>query len=142
MAGLPEAESESPESLEVNLVELLQKSDPSLTRHDIGIAHRNGRSKKPDQPGRSITCVLTRASKKDRLMRKDSRSKLKTTSKVMLYHRMSDGLRKRKKDLEDLDGVNWVAFSGHRLFTVCVKDKDGKDNFIKNVLRTEQIEQN
>eukprot|EP00116_Pleurobrachia_bachei_P008342 sb/3468604/ len=143
VAGLPEIDTETPDSLEDNLVEMLKKSDPTITRQDIGIAHRNGKTKKPDTPGRSITCVLTRASKKDTLMRKDSRSKLKTDHDVMLFHRLSEGLRRRKKELEDLVCVRWVAFSGHRLFTVCVKKDDGKDNFIKNVLRTEDItEQN
>lgn len=140
VAGLPEADSETPDSLEENLVELLKNSDPTITKKDLGIAHRNGKTKKPGQPGRSITCVLTRASKKDMLMRKESRSNLKDNHKVMIFHRLSDALRRRKKELEDLNCVKWVAFSGHRLFTVCVKGKEeGKDNFIKNVLRTEDV---
>eukprot|EP00116_Pleurobrachia_bachei_P007289 sb/3467551/ len=117
LAGLPEDDAETADSLERNVIQLLQKSDPTLSPQDLGIVHRNGRRRsKP----RAVTCVLTRASKKDGLMRKDSRMKFRKEEKVALFHRMSDGLRKRKKELEELPNVEWVAFSGHRLFTLCV----------------------
>ena len=139
VAELPEADSETPDSLQNNLLDMFKKTDPTITRQDIGIAHRNGKTKKPDSAGRSVTCVLMRASKKDMIMRKDSRSKLKTDHKVQLFHRMSDGLRQRKKELEELGWVKWVAFSGHRMFTVCIEKEKDKFTYIKNVLRAEDV---
>ena len=135
LAGLQDSDAETTEQLERKVVGLFQKADPTITSQDIGIVHRNG--KKKTGP-RSVTCVLTRASKKDGLMRKQSRQKIKAADKVGLYHRMSEGLRKRKSELEQLPNVDWVAFSGHRLFTVCVKNGDSSV-YLKNILRASDM---
>ena len=86
---------------------------------------------------RSVTCVLTKAKNKDAVMR--NRKKLEESRKVAAYHRLSRGLRQRKNELEDVTDVEWVAFSGHRLFTVKIK-KDGLETYIKNVLNVEDIQ--
>ena len=136
LAGLKEEESETQTSLQDTVVQFFQKEDPSISHQDIGIVHRNGRRKSKI---RSVTVVMTRASKKDALMKKENRQKFKSRDKLMLFHRMSDGLRKRKLELENLPNVNWVAFSGHRLFTLCLKTEQG-DIFQKNVLNISDVQ--
>ena len=137
LGGLPEAENETPESLEKEVVSVLQVADPTIRPQDLGIVHRNHKRK---DKTRSVTVVITKARNKDTVMR--NRKKLEETRKVAAYHRMSEGLSQRKKILEKAKGdnwkVNWVAFSGHRLFTVNIT-KDGHEQYIKNVLSLEDI---
>ena len=84
---------------------------------------------------------MTRASKKDNLMKKESRGRFNDRDNLRLFHRMSDGLRARKKVLEELPNVNWVAFSGHRLFTLCMKTESGGVVYRKNILSPNDIQQ-
>eukprot|EP00116_Pleurobrachia_bachei_P000903 sb/3461165/ len=138
LAELPEEESETPGSLQDTVVQLFQKEDPSFCPQDIGIVHRNGVKKSKT---RSVTVVVTRASKKDNLMKKESRGRFNDRDNLRLFHRMSDGLRARKKVLEELPNVNWVAFSGHRLFTLCMKTESGGVVYRKNILSPNDIQQ-
>ena len=138
LAELPEEDSETPASLQDTVVQFFQKEDPSISSQDIGIVHRNG-VRKSKSKTRSITVVMTRASKKDTLMKKESRQRFKDRDNLRLFHRMSDGLRKRKVELEKLPNVNWVAFSGHRLFTLSIKTERG-DVYQKNVLSTKDVQ--
>ena len=136
LAGLPETKDETPAALEKGVVAVLKKADPTISPSDIGIVHRNAKRKSGP---RTVTCVLTRASKKDSVMKKESRDKVKRDAKVACYHWSSPGLRKRKEELEKVQGVKWVAFSGHRLFTVCL-DLNGKETFLKSVLSVQDIQ--
>eukprot|EP00116_Pleurobrachia_bachei_P019419 sb/3479681/ len=119
--GLPESTNETPETLEKRMISVAQCPAPMIRPEDLGIVHRNGKRK--EKP-RSVTCVFTKARNKDSVMKKESRETLRKTVKVAAFHRMSEGLAEwfeieQKGEVDWFLGTLWVAFSGHRLFTVC-----------------------
>lgn len=139
LAGVPVAENETPQMLESTVTSVLQKALPSFKPQDIGICHRNGKARGKSRPP-TVTLVVTKAKTKDAVMTKTSRDKMKSGAKVAAYHRMSPGLRSRKQELESVPGVKFVAFSGHRLFTVCLS-VDNREVYVKNVINKSDLTQ-
>ena len=147
LGGIPDQENESPQQLESKVIKALKSADPTIRPEDFGIIHRN-RAKVGSEAARTTTVVFNRARQKDNIMRKQGRTKLKKIDclntcpprcsehrGVSAWHRLSPALADRKKELESVQGVEWVAFSGHRMFTVCYD----KDKFKHNVVNVREL---
>eukprot|EP00116_Pleurobrachia_bachei_P010528 sb/3470790/ len=145
LAGVPDSNNETQKQLENKVVNTLKLADPTIRPEHLGIVHRN----RARPAGRSVTVVFNRARQKDTVMKKQGRNKMKRMNcsescpstctdhrGVAAMHRLSPALADRKKEIENLPSVDWVCFSGHRLFTVCFN----KDKIKHNVLRASDLE--
>ena len=122
ISNVPEEKEEKPAELAHKVSQLT-----GVSIADIGHVHRN-RVRRAGKP-RTITLQLTRACDKDRIMA--SRKRLKGSRGVGIFHHMTPGLIETKNNLEKVEGVNWVAFSGHgKMFSV----NWGNDQFISRIL--------
>lgn len=144
--GVPDSTNETQKQLETKVVSTLKIADPTIRPEHLGIVHRN---RARTDGSRTVTVVFNRARQKDTVMRKQARTKMKRMNcsgtcppvcsqhrGVASFHRLSPALADRKKEIENLPNVEWVAFSGHRLFTVCYDKK----KFKHNVLRASDLE--
>lgn len=142
LGGVPESAEETPAQLEEKVLGALHLADPSIRPEHVSIMHRNRGKAGSDAP-RTTTVVFTHARQKDNVMRKSGRDKLRRKNctpscpakceahrGISAWHRLSPALADRKKELEAVPGVAWVAFSGHRMFTVCLGDNKFKHNIV------------
>ena len=111
---------------------ILASSQYTFTIRDFVAIHRNGRYMKGSRPP-SVTVKFLRYFDKDLLFTKRYIQCRKSNfAGVNFHHCLCTGLIKEQKLLEGHPSVKFVKFEGTRLFTVCIRGAQGKEDIFYN----------